>query len=104
MNNIRTEMEIGLPPITKIQRGYAVFVSTKYKGFSREWTPVQNSWGYPYVQLGHAINKAKSEMRWRQGRNSHICVVDISTMETKWASWEQTQDSNFYVKKGDRVQ
>tara|TARA_R110002020_G_scaffold82111_3_gene203324 strand:- start:1199 stop:1519 length:321 start_codon:yes stop_codon:yes gene_type:complete len=97
---IRTNEEVGLPAFSQLGEGYAVLIChlnnlTKEK----EWTPIHNSWGYPYAQLGHAIRKAHTYVNHGFGYN--ICIVNIANGEIMWASWELNDNHQLYVEQGD---
>jgi hypothetical protein len=98
--HIRTNEEVGLPPFSHMTEGYAVLLCDKYISKNqREWTPIHNSWGYPYVQLGHAIRKAEAYVNG--GYTNYLAVVNVADGKIMWASWELNDNPKMYIEKGE---
>jgi len=97
---IRTNQEVGLPPFNQLNEGYAVLLCHHNRSTNqKEWTPIHNSWGYPYTQLGHAVRKAQTYVNW--GYNHYIAIVNIASGEIMWASWELNDNNKLYIEQGE---
>ena len=95
---IRTTEEVGLPSFNQMQKGYAVMTY-----HNQQWNPIHNSWGYPYTQLGHAIRKAYTYVAWRM-KNSHVCIVEVTSGKIMWASWELNDHADCYIEHGEMAE
>ena len=81
------------PPFEEINRGYQVMYSSDCswhcKNGKRAWNPVMSSFGYPYVIKGFAINRAKNIMSWNHKNDISCYVLEQSTGEVVWRSWDE---------------
>ena len=81
------------PHFEEINRGYQVMYSSDCswhcKNGKRAWNPVMSSFGYPYVIKGFAINRAKNIMSWNSNNDISCYVLEQSTGEVVWRSWDE---------------
>ena len=82
-----------LPPKYHLATGYQVLVFGACWGNNKHggWTPIHNTWGFPYTIKGFAIKRAEQIMSWyrNHGVNNNKMfarVIDMATGEDVWRS------------------
>tara|TARA_R110000765_G_scaffold24583_2_gene61481 strand:+ start:8207 stop:8476 length:270 start_codon:yes stop_codon:yes gene_type:complete len=74
-----------IPPTYKLTKGYQAMIWCP-SGGAKGWTPLSNSWGYPYTYKGFAINKCKAYQYYNFHKDSFFQVIELSSSEVVWQS------------------
>ena len=92
-----------LPSKYHLSTGYQVLIfgACYGKNANDGWTPINNTWGFPYTYKGFAINRARRIMSWYansgQTNNKMFArVIDMVTGEDVWRSENISVNRDFY--------
>ena len=85
------QIKQGIPPscAMKENRYQVMICSNSHANWDKAWTPVGNSWGFPYSIKGFAINCAKqwlSHLARTSPSLVYVRVVNLSTGVDVWRS------------------
>ena len=93
-----------LPSKYHLAKGYQVLVFGACWGKNENdgWTPINNTWGFPYTYKGFAINRAEHMMSWynRSGipnNKMFARVIDMETGEDVWQSDNISVNTHCYT-------
>ena len=80
-----------IPPSNVMKENYyqVMICSNANTYWNKAWTPVGNSWGFPYSIKGFAINSAKkwvSQLTYQHPSEVYVRVVNLSTGVDVWRS------------------
>ena len=92
-----------LPHKYHLAEGYQVLIlgACWGKGANEGWTPINNTWGFPYAYKGFAINRAKQMMSWynnngKPNNKMFARVINMTTGEDVWQSDNISSNGNYY--------
>ena len=92
-----------LPHKYHLTKGYQVLIFGACWGkvATEGWTPIGNTWGFPYTYKGFAIKRAERIMSWynnsgKPNNKMFARVIDMETGEDVWQSNNISSNGNYY--------